>query len=66
MITPMNAVEMVLAYQCADPQYAAALAMEAINAAGYVVLNRAEYINFLQNCASVVMQNPEVRMPVSQ
>ena len=62
----MNAVEMVLAYHTVDPQRAAALAMEAINAAGYVVLNRAEYINFLENCATEAMRNADVRIPVSQ
>jgi hypothetical protein len=64
VISPMNAVEMVLAYHTSDPQYAAALAMEAINAAGYVVLNRAEYISFLQTCANLAM-DADLRIPVS-
>lgn len=66
MITPKDAVEMVLAYHTSDPQYAAALALEAISAAGYVVLNRAEYISFLQTCASLAIQDADARIPVSQ
>lgn len=64
VITPMNAVEMVLAYHTSDPQYAAALAMEAINAAGYVVLDRAQYMSFLQTCANLAM-DADLRIPVS-
>lgn len=60
----MNAVEMVLAYHTSDPQYAAALAMEAINAAGYVVLDRAQYMSFLQTCANLAM-DADLRIPVS-
>jgi hypothetical protein len=62
VITPLNAAEMVLAYHTADPQYAAALVMEAINAAGYVVLNRAQYISFLETCATLAI-NAEVSIP---
>jgi hypothetical protein len=54
---------MVLAYHAADPQYAAALVMEAINAAGYVVLNRAQYISFLETCATLAI-NAEVSIPL--
>lgn len=63
MITPLNAAEMVLAYHTHDPQYAAALVMDAISAAGYVVLNRKDYIDFLSNCASLATDATE-RMPI--
>ena len=65
VITPKDAVEMVLAYHTSDPRRAAAVALEAISAAGYVVLNRAEYISFLQTCANLAM-DADLRIPVSR
>jgi hypothetical protein len=64
MINPQNAAELVLQYHCEDSQYAAALVMEAINNAGYVVLNRKDYIEFLTNCAAVALE-VESRMPLT-
>lgn len=64
MITPQNAAELVLSYHCHDSQYAAAIVMDAINAAGYVVLNRADYIEFLSNCASIAADASN-RMPLT-
>ena len=63
MITPQNAAEFVLQYHCEDSQYAAAIVMDAITAAGYVVLNRKNYIDFLSNCAAVALE-AESRMPL--
>jgi hypothetical protein len=56
MISPQNAAEMVLSYHTHDPQYAAALVLDAIDAAGYVVLNRKDYIEFLSHCANLALE----------
>jgi hypothetical protein len=67
MISPQNAAEMVLSYHTHDPEYAAALVLDAIDAAGYVVLNRKDYIDFLSDCANLAMEtNSHIlnRMPV--
>jgi hypothetical protein len=67
MITPQIAAEMVLSYHSHDPQYAAALVLDAIAAAGYVILNRKEYIDFLSECAHLAMEtNSRIlnRMPI--
>ena len=50
MITPANAIELVLAYKCQDPQYCSALILDAISAAGYIVINRESYIDLLTDC----------------
>lgn len=53
MISPQNAAELVLSYHCEDSQYAAALVLDAISAAGYVVLNKSELIKLVLDCQKV-------------
>lgn len=60
MITPQIAVEMVLSYHCTDPVKAADLALAALNAAGYAVVNRAQYIESLAELASLTITSPEM------
>lgn len=57
MITPQNAAEMVLTYHTHDAQHVSSMVLAAINAAGYVILNRNDYLNFLSKCAEFALDN---------
>jgi len=54
MISPSNAIELVLSYQCRDPKYAAVLTLDALFAAGYVVVKRENYIELLTSCVAEI------------
>lgn len=55
-LTPEEAAGFVLNYHCTDAEYAASLALDAIRAAGYVVVGREQYLTVLSDYATLTME----------
>lgn len=51
MLTPVEVASLILGYPFDDPQRAAALVMDGLAAAGYVVVNKDEYLELAKRCA---------------
>lgn len=55
-LTPEEAAGFVLNYHCTNGEYAASLALDAIRAAGYVVVGREQYLTVLSDYATLTME----------
>lgn len=55
-LTPEEAAGFVLNYHCTDGEYAASLALDAIRAAGYVVIGKQDYLSVLSDYANLAVE----------
>lgn len=51
MLTPAEVASLILGYCSDDPERAAALVMDGLNAAGYAVVNKDVYVELAKRCA---------------
>lgn len=55
-LTPEEAAGFVLNYHCTDGEYAASLVLDALHAAGYVVIGKKQYLNVLSDYATLALE----------
>lgn len=63
MLTPQSVIEMIMCYHAKDtsaPDYVADLILDGLEAAGYVVLNRDQYLDSLADHAATNIKQPVV------